>query len=88
MKELFLEDCSISDQGLDELSESENISSLIHLNLNNSIKQQNNIITDKALTSIGLSKFMANIRHLELRNTDITAKGIKTLSVSSVAESL
>jgi hypothetical protein len=49
---------------LDELSESENSSSLTHLDLNNSIKQQNNTITDKTLTSIGLSKYLVNLKCL------------------------
>ena len=52
------------------------------------MKQSNNIISDKTLTSIGLSKHMMKIKILELRNTDITAKGVKTLAVSMAAESI
>jgi hypothetical protein len=38
LKTLNLEDCRVSDIGLDELSESENSSTIEYLNLNNSIK--------------------------------------------------
>jgi len=31
---------------------------------------------------------MVNIKKLELRNTDITAKGVKTLAVSMASEAL
>jgi Ran GTPase-activating protein (RanGAP) involved in mRNA processing and transport len=82
LRELFLEDCQISDIGVDELAESENSLSLQTLVLNNSIKQKNNQITDKSLSSIAFSKYLINLRVLELRNTDITAKGLKTLAVS------
>ena len=61
---------------------------LTHLNLNNSMKQKNNVITDKSLASIGLTKYMVNLKELELRHTDITARGIKSLAVSLAAESL
>ena len=37
---------------------------------------------------MSLSKHMVNIKKLELRNTDITAKGIRTLAVSMASESL
>jgi hypothetical protein len=82
LRELFLEDCRVSDIGVDELSESENSLSLQTLVLNNSIKEKNNEITDKALSSIAFSKYLINLRTLELRNTDITPKGLKTLAVS------
>ena len=61
---------------------------LTHLSLNNSIKQVNNNISDRSLTSIGLSKYMISIKTLELRNTDITAKGLKTLAVSLAGEAI
>jgi hypothetical protein len=86
LKELFLEDCQIGDIGVDELSESENSLSLSTLVLNNSIKQKNNQITDKSLSSIAFSKYLINLTTLELRNTDITAKGLKTLAVSMAVE--
>ena len=56
--------------------------------MNNSIKQKNNNITDKSLSSIAFSRYLTNLKTLELRNTDITAKGIKTLSVSLASENL
>ena len=52
------------------------------------MKQKNNVITDKSLASIGLTKYMVNLKELELRHTDITARGIKSLAVSLAAESL
>jgi hypothetical protein len=86
LKELFLEDCQIGDIGVDELSESENSLALQTLVLNNSIKQKNNQITDKALSSIAFSKYLINLTTLELRNTDITPKGLKTLAVSMAVQ--
>lgn len=88
VKELLLEDCKIGDQGVDVLSESENSSSLERLNLNNSIKQKNNAITDKSLTSLALSKYLINLRIFELRNSEVSAKGLKTFAVSQAAEKL
>ena len=64
------------------------MSNLVHLSLNNSMKQNNNAISDRSLASIGLSKYLINLKILELRHTDITAKGVKSLSVSLVGESL
>lgn len=52
------------------------------------MKQSNNIITDKTLASISLSKYMVNLKILELRNTDVTARGIKSLSITPAAESI
>lgn len=72
----------MGDIGLDELCESENSQCLESLNLNNSIKEVNNMITDKGLSSIAFSKYMTNLKTLELRHTDITPKGLKTLAVS------
>lgn len=40
------------------------------------------MITDKGLSSIAFSKYMTNLKTLELRHTDITPKGLKTLAVS------
>jgi 23S rRNA pseudoU1915 N3-methylase RlmH len=88
LKHLYLEDCQISDIGVDELSESENSLSLETLVLNNSIKQKNNLITDKSLSSIAFSKYLINLKTLEMRNLDITPKGLKTLSVSMAAEKI
>ena len=88
VKELVLEDCAVGDIGVDELAESENSLALETLLLNNSIKQRNNSISDKALSSIAFSKYLVNLKTLELRNTDVTAKGLKTLSVSMAAEKL
>jgi hypothetical protein len=52
------------------------------------MKQNNNSISDKSLTSISLSKYMVGIKTLELRHTEVTAKGIKSLAVSMAAESI
>ena len=52
------------------------------------MKQNNNAISDRSLASIGLSKYLVSLKILELRHTDITAKGIKSLSVSLVGESI
>ena len=49
------------------------------------MKQSNNTITDRSLASIGLSKYIINLKTLELRHTEITAKGIKSLAVSMTA---
>lgn len=56
--------------------------------MNNSIKQKNNQIGDKSLSSIAFSRHLTNLKTLELRNTDITAKGLKTLSVSLSSENI
>ena len=70
------------------MCESENLSCLVHLSLNNSIKQNNNVISDRSLGSIGLLSHLVQLKVLELRHTDITAKGIKSLAVSKSASSL
>lgn len=88
LKELRVEDCLVTDEGVGSLCESENSEKLEVLNLNNSMKKKNNIITDQALESIAYSKYMKKLKGLELRNTDVTSKGINSLSVSLGSENL
>lgn len=56
--------------------------------MNNSINKKNNIVSDLALESIAFSKYVKKLKVLELRNTDITSKGINTMSVSLGSENL
>jgi hypothetical protein len=58
------------------------------LNLNNSIKKKNNLITDESLHAIAYSKYIKKLKTLELRNTDITGKGINSLSMTLGSENL
>ena len=86
--ELNMEDCFITDDGIQPLCDSPNCSKIEILNLNNSITQKNNIITDETLKSLAYAKEMSNLKVLELRNTEVSSKGIKNLSVSLSAENI
>lgn len=52
------------------------------------MKKKNNLITDESLRSLSFAKEMISLKKLEMRNTDITSKGINTLSVSLLASTL
>lgn len=88
LRVLNLEDCSITDQGVVELSQSENVAALEDLNLSNSIKQMNNIITDLSLREMAQSKAFKSLKILQLKATKVTSEGVKALVGSDMFEAV
>jgi Ran GTPase-activating protein (RanGAP) involved in mRNA processing and transport len=72
----------MTDKGICIAAASPNFSNLEVLNLNNSMKKKNNRITDESLHELAYSKYIKKLKVLELRNTDITSKGITSLSMT------